>query len=430
MKSYNGLSAQARQQMRASLTKQQAKASTAKHDSRNFDVENSQHIDPDRADEDEFYTWLDTDEYKCTDFNEAMLKFYEETYSDTLKRINDNYIKDRHPKKADKNTMDVYLAHHMPEAFILQIGNCMDNVDADKLMDCVQDYLAWEDEWNEEHGRPFEILTMALHVDEATPHIHGTRAWKAKDKHGNIIPNREKALEQAGVELPKPDKKVSRCNNRNVTFTAMCRDKWLDICEEHGFDIIREPIKDVKSQNKGDYIREREKGFKERSEALETAQKAFIEAEIQQNAQAYAMASMSLIYEDKEKELAEREKDIAQTETCLKDAVSKFEAFSASESEKIAQHEESLLKREKELTTPTRNELEMNARCMILALQKLSMGNDKNAFDDYYKPNKQALVNEIRENDRKTDELLAKCYRNYPNLRPKQTISRGDDFDR
>ena len=282
-------------------------------------MENSQHIDQDRVDEDEFYTWLDTEEYQCTDFDEAMLKFYEETYSDTLKRINDNYVKDRHPEK--QKDMKQYLEQHMPESFIMQIGNCMDNVDADKLMDCVQDYLAWEDEWNEEHGRPFEILTMALHVDEATSHIHGTRAWKAKDKHGNIIPNREKALEQAGVELPNPDKKTSRYNNRNVTFTAMCRDKWLDICEEHGFDIIREPIKDVKSKNKGDFIREREKDYQERLNAVETMEKANLEAEIQNIQEAYAIGSVSLLQADKAKELDERESKLDDKEVEIAEKV-------------------------------------------------------------------------------------------------------------
>lgn len=398
MKSYSGLSAQAKQQMRASLTKQQAKASTAKHDSRNFDVENSQHIDQDKVNEDEFYTWLDTDEYKCTDFNEAMLKFYEETYSDTLKRINDNYIKDRHPKKADKNTMEVYLANHMPEAFILQIGNCMDNVDADKLMDCVQDYLAWEDEWNEEHGRPFEILTMALHVDEATPHIHGTRAWKAKDKHGNIIPNREKALEQAGVELPKPDKKVSRCNNRNVTFTAMCRDKWLDICEEHGFDIIREPIKDVKSQNKGDYIREREKDFKERSEALEAAHKAFIEAEIEQNQKDYAIESISFILDECETALNQWEKAISKEKE-------KFEAH-------VERSNEILANREAEIDEAMSDTYKFQLSRALGVAKKYAFSNGKTMYDEIMR--QESIYKEMQKNNiqQKLDRQMAQIERN------------------
>ena len=319
MKSYSGMTQQAKQAMRASFTKQQAKSSTGKHDRRNFDVENSQHIDLDRLENDVFYTWLDTEEYTCDDFDEAMLRFYEATYGDTLKRINDNYVKDRHPEK--QKTMQDYLTQHMPEAFILQIGNVLDNVDADTLAECVDDYMEWEQQWNEEHGYPFEVLTMALHDDEATPHIHGTRAWRGIDKHGNVVPNREKALEQAGIELPQPNKKVSRYNNRNVTFTAMCRDKWLDICEEHGLNIIREPIKDVKSQNKGNFIREREKDYQERLNALETAQKALFEVEIQQHTEQYAIDSISLIQADKEKELAELENRLDDKEFELAETV-------------------------------------------------------------------------------------------------------------
>lgn len=304
MKTYSEVTTQAKQQLRGTLQKQQAKASEEKHDERNFDVEESRHIDNEKVKDDVFVTWLDTEE-KSFGFEEAVLKAYEEFYTPHLKRINDNYVKDRHAEK--QKTMEEFLASNRPEAFILQIGNCLDNVDADTLRECVEDYLDWEEEWNEEHGRPFEILTLALHADEASNHIHGLKAWKARDKHGNLIPNREKALEQAGVELPNPGKKVSRYNNRNMTFTAMCRDKWLDICEEHGFDIIREPIKDVKGKKQGDFIREREKDYQERMNALETAEKANLDMEIQNIQEAYAIGSVSLLQADKTQELSDWE---------------------------------------------------------------------------------------------------------------------------
>lgn len=358
MKSYSGLSAQAKQQMRATLQKQQAKPSEEKHDERKFDIENCDWIDSEKTKDNEYHVYCE----EGLSYEEVVLKFYNETYSDTLQRINDNYVKDRHPEK--QKTMEQYLEMHRPEASIMQIGNCLDNVDADKLMECVEDYFSWEEEWNQAHGRPFESLTVALHVDEATSHIHSLKAWRGKDKHGNIIPNREKALEQAGVELPHPDKKVSRYNNRNVTFTAMCREKWLDICEEHGFDIIREPIKDVKAKNKGDYIREREKDFKERSEALETAQKAFIEAEIEQNQKDYAIESISFVLDERENALNQWTKAISKEKE-------KFEAHVERGNEILANRENELNKREASISLNAENVLKREQK----VLSKLMMGN-------------------------------------------------------
>ena len=412
MKSYSGITQQTKQAMRASFVKRQAKTGTGKHDGRNSGqgLEESQHIDPDRLEKDIFYTWLDTEEYDCKDFDEAILKFYETTYEAALNRINANYAKDRHPEK--QKDMKGYLAQHMPESSILQIGNVKDNVDADTLVACFNDYMAWEEEWNKAHGYPFETLTVALHDDEATPHIHLTRAWRGIDKHGNVIPNREKALELAGVELPYPDKKTSRYNNRNVTFTAMCRDKWLDICEEHGLDIIREPIKGVKSKNKGDYIREREKDMKDREEALEASNRALIEAEIQNNQEAYRIASVSLLQADRDKELEELAKSIDAKEKRVDKVVTNFDNY-------MADKELSVMKREKALGA--HGKLVNNAECMVEYLSS------KGLLDDY-NSQRSGIIACLTDKRLKLEAQMNELYRKYPIMRPKQEYER--DFDR
>ncbi|MGN0424590.1 MAG: MobV family relaxase [Acetatifactor sp.] len=276
-----------------------------------------------------------------------------------------------------------------------------DNKDNSKLM--AQSYVDMIQLAQKRFGKE-NIVAVSLHLDEVNPHLHFIMTPVTDD---NRLSSKD------FINSPK-------LKQMHGEFRKELREKGYDI------DLERRTPLNAKRLSEKDY-KELQKS-QDKLKELEEQEKALLEAECQQNAQAYAMASVSFIYEDREKELAEREKAIAQSETRLQDAVGEFKAFSASEREKIAKHEESLLKREKELTTP-KSELEMNARCMILALQKLNMGNGKNAFDAFYTPNKQALANEIRENDRRTDELLAKCYRNNPNLRPKQTISRGYDMD-
>lgn len=377
MKAYS-LTPKQQKAMRASLQKQSSKASEGKHDERDIDLENSRHIDQDRQDQNYYWTRYNTDE-KSVSFDEAIQRTYEELYTPTLKRINANYVKDRHPEK--QKTMSEYIDSHRPEAEILQIGNVLDNVDVSTLVKCVNAYLEWEEEWNNDHGRPFETITLALHGDEATHHIHKMKAWKGVDKHGNLIPNREKALERAGVPLPNPDKKQGRYNNRNMTYTAMCRDKWLDICEEHGLDIIREPIQDVKGKKKGDYIREREKDYQERLESLTEAQNG--------------LQTEKIAFDDEKAE---------------------FEAYRASETRKIdatleaAEHLLTDLRTEKFM--PTHQPIQSSHGRMEKWMKSKTLSTGKTIYDTF-KAEEPAMI----EQERRTQEYLAELDRQYNQIK-------------
>ena len=294
---------------------------------------------------------------------------------------------------------DAVLAYGL----IMQIDPQFYKDNADDPKKLAQSYVDMIQLAHERFGRQ-NIVGVSLHLDEANPHLHFLMTPVTDD---------DRLSSKDFINAPK-------LKQMHGEFRKKLREKGYDI------DLERRTSVYAKRLSEKDY-KELQKS-QDKLKEIEEQKQALLEAECQQNAQAYAIASMSLIYEDKEKELAEREKAITQAETVLQDAADKFNAFNASEREKIAKHEESLLKREKELVAP-RDELEMNARCMVLALQKLNMGNGKNAYDAYYTPHKQALVSEIRENDRRTDELLAKCYRNYPNLRPHSRDSRDFGMD-
>jgi hypothetical protein len=121
------------------------------------------------------------------------------------------------------------------------------------------EFLKYQEGWNKEHGRPFQILNFALHDDEATPHIHQRRVWKYTEK-GILKIGQEKALALAGVELPYPDRPEGRYNNRKVAFDKMMREKWLEIGIEHGLKLEKEPIPDGRHhQSKEEYIRNKNK---------------------------------------------------------------------------------------------------------------------------------------------------------------------------
>ena len=98
------------------------------------------------------------------------------------------------------------------------------------------------------------------HMDEATPHIHERHVFDATNRYGEIEPKQETALEELGFELPDPEKKRSKTNNRKVAFDSACRTMFLDICKRHGLELDEEPsYGGRKYLEKQDYIRMKQK---------------------------------------------------------------------------------------------------------------------------------------------------------------------------
>ena len=80
-----------------------------------------------------------------------------------------------------------------------------------------------------------------MHLDEATPHIHERHVFDCPNRYGEIAPQQEKALEALGIELPHPDQKPGRTNNRKMTFDAICRTMLFDIVKWYGLHLDQEP---------------------------------------------------------------------------------------------------------------------------------------------------------------------------------------------
>ena len=107
--------------------------------------------------------------------------------------------------------------------------------------------------FDELFGDQCKILDMALHMDEATPHVHVRRVWIAKNDDGQEYVNQKKALEQMGITGPDQDKPEGRYNNPKMTFTQTDIQLFKDICIERGLDIDKDPPKKRKSLSTLDY---------------------------------------------------------------------------------------------------------------------------------------------------------------------------------
>lgn len=178
-------------------------------------------------------------------FEDTERRFYRQHLQKGLDARNERYTAQRHPERCQ--TLDELRRSPKgcPEEQITQIGKVGDTVDASTLWKAAIKEISWE----QQHFPGVRYLDIALHVDEpgAAPHIHARRVWVAHDKDGNEIVGQGKALREMGVERPHPDKPVDRYNNSKITYTAICRDHFQQICREMGLEIEAEPQQPGKS---------------------------------------------------------------------------------------------------------------------------------------------------------------------------------------
>lgn len=172
------------------------------------------------------------------------ISFYEEHYAEMLEKQNEKYIERRQYART-KSITDLYNStRYKPTEEILQVGsiNSKRLPSQDEYDDMTADYYDWLRKWSEATGGHFHVLDYVNHYDEVTPHTHGRYIIDYVDADGVVKIGQEKGLEQMGVELPDESKPVGKYNNRLMMFTAMCRNKWLDICDDYGFEVEREPL--------------------------------------------------------------------------------------------------------------------------------------------------------------------------------------------
>lgn len=199
------------------------------------------HIDVEKSKDNIYYQRYPEEK----NFEAAEKRFYDEIYQSGLAAKNLRYINQRHSERV-RTMEDVYRdPKTAPEETIYQIGNFKQDVDPDLLNRIVKDQIEWE----EKTFANVKYLTYGLHLDEtkAAPHVQTRRAWLAHDKDGHLIPSERKALQEMGIERPKPKEKESRYNNAKMTYTARCREHFQELCRQYGLDLEVEPREKGKS---------------------------------------------------------------------------------------------------------------------------------------------------------------------------------------
>ena len=219
---------------------------TPKHNDRNFDLINSEHIDPERAKGNIYWDCFhgfrsaldpqDPDDLAAT-FSEVERQFYESSYSEFIEKQNERNAKIRHTER-NRSIPDLLSSRKTcPEETIYQLGTKDDHASGEVLLAVVAEFI---EEFKARFGDHVHVLDWALHLDESTPHIHERHVFDCENKHGEVAPQQEKALETLGFELPDPDKPLSRRNNRKITFDTACRKMLFEITKRHGLELEEE----------------------------------------------------------------------------------------------------------------------------------------------------------------------------------------------
>lgn len=234
-----------------------------KHNDRDFNVENSEHIDAERTKKNIYwdcyqgYSFAGSSAERQFNFTEIERAYYFEHYGDFVDAQNERNELARHPER--NRTVEDVLKNNKtcPEESVLQLGNIDEAVTPDVLAKVVAEFF---EEFEKRYGSHIHILDWALHLDEGTPHVHERHVFDAKNKYGELCPQQEKALEELGFELPDPTKKKGKFNNRKMSFDAECRKLFLEIAQRNGVLVDWEPVYGNASYlEKQDFIIENQK---------------------------------------------------------------------------------------------------------------------------------------------------------------------------
>ena len=249
-----------------------------KHNDRRFDIANSEHIDEDRAKQNVYWDCYqgfhfpkdqEQEDRIVYSFEHVERAFYSERYDDFCEGQHERNRKTGHSNR-NRTTEDLRLDKKTcPEESLIQIGTMEKSVPTEVLTEIATEFFR---EFDRRFGEHIHILDWSLHLDEATPHIHERHVFDCENRYGEIAPQQEKALEVLGFDLPNPDQKPGKLNNRKMSFDAACRAMLFDICAEHDLHLDQDPEYGGRAYlEKQDYIlmKQKEKLAEQSQEILE-----------------------------------------------------------------------------------------------------------------------------------------------------------------
>lgn len=318
-------------------------AFTPKHNDRNFNIKNAEHIDPERTGGNIYWNWTGESDIS---FEDAEKLFYEQHCRTHLDAKNARYVAQRHPERV--RTMDEYRSNPRtcPEETILMIGNKDEYIPPQTLRAICEKLKDWE-----ETSIPgLTVLNLALHVDEqGAPHIHMRRAWIYRDENGTESISQGKTLEKAGIPLPHPDKPQGRNNNRKQIFSKQERQALYEICRGYGLENLLEMQPREKSKS-GRELEDYKAGkAEERAQAAEMRERAAEQAAEQARQEFNTIQAENRKLQQQNAELQEQVKQLQANRKWQHESLKKLSSARSERSKELKRINNTIRQKQREL---------------------------------------------------------------------------------
>ena len=325
---------------RLRVSQHSGRQGSAKHNDRSFLAgrseawrqEHAPHIDPERTDDNVVWTWDGQ-----TNVEASERAWYSQEYQRAQDATNARYAREGHSDRC-KSTDQLYEGRlTRPEEMILQVGTQADGIDPAEFAQAVDRYLDKLDEWDTAHGGHMHILSIALHVDESSPHLHIRRVWDYTDRDGLTRLGQARALESAGIPLPDPSKPVGRYNNRKMSFDSLARGWWQEACRAQGWEIETEARPDMRHKDKAAYI------YDQIAAELDTVRQERDDMTAQADKARQDATAADRVRQDATRQAQETERRLSDARTELEAIEARTRALTAAEVERIAQSHKGFL---------------------------------------------------------------------------------------
>lgn len=206
----------------------------------NTHLHEAEHIDNERTDKNIYWTYKHGFTEKENLIKDEAL-FYEENYAEYLDKQNSKYRQRRQYAKI-KNMEEYQKATPLDE-MILQIGKKEETVNPEILKSVTDEFIK---ELEKKYGKNIHVVSYAIHLDEATPHVHLRIAFDYVNKDNIKQYGIDKALTALGFKKPNANKKEDKWNNKKISFTDRIRSIFYDLCDLHlldkGYDLINRTV--------------------------------------------------------------------------------------------------------------------------------------------------------------------------------------------
>jgi hypothetical protein len=223
----------------------------AGHNDRSFDVDAAEHIDSSRSFMNVY--WDMYQGYNIADanglrherrfsFEEIEKAFYCNQFGDSLDAQTERHIKSRHKDRIRTMGQIREDPKTCPEETVYQLGTKEGLEDPALFVQVVAELV---EEFTKRFGSHVQVLDWALHMDEATPHIHERHVFFADDGYVLNFPKQEKACEALGFERPNTEKKSNKFNNAKIVFDEEVRKLYIEIAEKYGVVIEKIPLQEA-----------------------------------------------------------------------------------------------------------------------------------------------------------------------------------------